>query len=353
MENFIFTSTDTECQITGIKDKTVTDIVVPDYVTDISQGAFSGCGLLERITIPFVGGSKTAKSAGKSTLFGYIFGTSKYDGATSKKQHYSAYSTSYVYYYIPTSLRHVTITSGVILYGAFYNCDNLTGVTFGKDVTSIGNRAFYACNGVTGITITDNVTNIGEEAFDSCYSLKSLIIPDNSVNIGFNAFSGCPIETITLPTTAISAFNGASFKTVIINGGTSIGNYAFANFQNLTSVFIPDSVTSIGIQAFVNCKSLVNITIPDSVETIGEKAFSGCKSLTSVVIGNGVTSIGKLAFYNCSALNSVIFKVTEGWYSTIDTDTSGTSVSSTELVDPSTAAEYLTHTYCDYYWKRG
>ena len=58
MQNFKFTNTSTTCTITGIKDKTVTSIVVPDYVTEISAGAFNGCSSLESMSIPFVGATK-------------------------------------------------------------------------------------------------------------------------------------------------------------------------------------------------------------------------------------------------------------------------------------------------------
>jgi hypothetical protein len=51
-------------------------------VTSIGSGAFSGCSGLTSITLPFVGGSATATTAGVSTLFGYIFGTGSYTGGT-------------------------------------------------------------------------------------------------------------------------------------------------------------------------------------------------------------------------------------------------------------------------------
>ena len=86
---------------------------------------------------------------------------------------------------------------------------------------------------------------------------------------------------------------------------TSIGWWAFANCQKMTSVTIPNSVTSIASSAFVWCKGLTSINIPSSVETIGSYAFSKCGGLTDITIPEGVKSIDRWAFYECDALTSV------------------------------------------------
>ena len=86
---------------------------------------------------------------------------------------------------------------------------------------------------------------------------------------------------------------------------TKIGDKAFRECVDLTSVTIPNSVTSIGYMAFHNCTRLYSVTIPNSVKNIGEEAFFGCIALTSVTIPNSVTSIGAFAFDCCRSLTSV------------------------------------------------
>ena len=301
LENLIFTSTETTCSVTGVKDKTVTEIIVPDYVTTISQGAFSGCSNLVNITIPFVGNSFKTSSDKYQYPFGYIFGTSSYSGAVATEQYYygsSISSTTNTTYYIPSTLKSVTITGGNILYGAFYRCTSLTSIIIPESVTAIRGAAFYNCTGLTSITIPNSVTSIGIGAFRYCESLASITIPDSVTSIGERAFYGCTsLVSITIPDSV-----------------TSIGNYAFYDCRSLTSITIPDGVTSIGTSAFYDCRSLTSITIPDGVTSIGNNAFYRCTSLVSITIPDSVTSIGNYAFYDCTSLTSINYNGTiEQW----------------------------------------
>ena len=63
---------------------------------------------------------------------------------------------------------------------------------------------------------------------------------------------------------------------------TGIGDYAFRDCNEMTSVTIADSVTEIGTGAFVNCSKLSRAAVPNSVRSIGNSAFDGCISLSSI-----------------------------------------------------------------------
>ena len=183
----------------------LTGIEIPDSVTTIGAGAFSGCSGLISMTIPFVGGSASATSASASTLFGYIFGRTSYEGGVSTTQNFAASNSDTTYsatYYIPSGLKTVTVTRGKILYGAFYNCSNLKNVVLPEDITTISTYAFYNCGGLTSITIPESVTSIGLHAFRNCSSLTNITIPSGVTSIGSATFFGCSsLTSIVIPDT--------------------------------------------------------------------------------------------------------------------------------------------------------
>ena len=64
-------------------------------------------------------------------------------------------------------------------------------------------------------------------------------------------------------------------------------------------------VTRIGDQAFYECRELTSVTIPEGVTAIGNQAFGHCYQLTSVIIPGSMATIGEAAFQNCNKLNSI------------------------------------------------
>ena len=281
----------------------IRSINIPDTVKYIYEGAFKGCLSLESITIPFVGAKAGVTSSDTYQYpFGYIFGSSYTGGGVWTTQYYyesSTSSTTSDTYYIPSSLKSVTVTGGNILYGAFYNCSGLTSITIPDSVTSIGDDAFYNCRGLTSITIPDSVTSIGDGAFYDCSGLTSIIVDEG--NTKYHSVGNCLIETATK-----TLILGCNTSVIPSDGSvTSIGEYAFRGCSGLTSITIPDSVTSIGKGAFYNCSGLTSVTIGNGVTSIGSFAFSNCSGLTSITIPDSVTSIGSSAFSRCSSLESI------------------------------------------------
>ena len=291
-------------------------ITIPNGVTNIGSYAFSGCSNLMSITIP-----DSVMSIGERA----------FNGCEGLRQ----------IYYNAVYIEDLSSNSNVF-WGAGSNSNGIT-VVFGDSVQSIPANLFNVsnssyCPNITSITIGNNVKNIGERAFMCCSGLKSVIIPDSVTSIETYAFYDC----------------SGLMSVTIGNGVENIGLGAFRDCGSLTSVTIPNSVTCIGYEAFRDCNKLESVIISDSVTSIDEFAFFGCSSLTSIAIPDGVTSIGLATFGDCKSLTSVMFENSNGWwYSLNETATSGTGISSSLLSNPSTAATYLTSTYCRFYWKRG
>ena len=260
------------------------NIDIPNKVTKLNDNTFSNCSSLKNVSI---GSGCTSIS---TTAFD---GTSSIDRITVSEDN-----------------KNYTVVDGVL-----YNKDMTTLVLYPKNrsgefavpdtVTTIANSAFDSSPNLTKVTIGKNVKTIGASAFGECKSLKTVIFEDSDTvqkTICDYAFYKCPVLTTV------------DFG----NAVKSIGNYAFYSCQSLNKLdFSKNSVKTIGDYAFTVCKSLESIEFPDSLESIGYGAFSAntngyrgsyvASSLKSVKFGRGLKSIADYAFYENRQLNTVKF----------------------------------------------
>lgn len=136
---------------------------------------------------------------------------------------------------------------------------------------------------------TYQVTAIGQLAFDQCINLTSIELPETLTAIGAGAFQGCSSLTSIRMGDAI----------------TQIGENAFYGCSNLTTLHFPDSLKTIVDGVCYNCTHLSTIVLPTHLQSIGSLCFNQCFALTQVEIPTMVTTIGDGAFQNCTSLSEV------------------------------------------------
>ena len=315
-------------------------VLVPVSITTIGADAFAGCYSIEEMVLPFAGASADATTASETTLFGYIFGKTIYDGSNALTQNYS--DSASVTYYIPKNLRAVTINGSRINDYTFYGCSQLTNITFGNEITHIGKFALSNCSGLKNITIPAGVTRLNSYVFSNCTGIKNIIIPDSVTEIASHALYGCTsLEEITIP------FVGGS-KDAMHYSGVFGWIFGYTTTQQRNSVdytgrySIEFNTSVIGSVSNTTCQytcrnarytgdlgdgyllqsywyyipsSIKQVTVTGGDITVA--AFYKCSNLETIVLGSNITKIDNYAFSNCTSLNSVYYEGTSDMWSTI------------------------------------
>ena len=197
---------------------------LPATVETMGFAMLEGCGALERLALPFVGGER---GKAETAYMGYLFGASDY---------------TFTGGYLPVSLISVELHPGCgdIPANAFFECAVLRSVVIPEGVTAIGLRAFYGCEKLAEVILPDSVASLGDDAFHGCIRLAS--------------------------------FSGGK-------GLNALGIQAFMNCVSLKTVTLPDSVTHLPNACFAGCLSLTTVTA-EGVTTQGKQVFRGCERLT-------------------------------------------------------------------------
>lgn len=294
----------------------LTEVVIKDGVTEIGNQTFQGCTGLTNVTIPdsvqkigawafyLCGGLKNVDIPANVEI-----GNSSFRQSGLEQVTVSGGSVGQYAFHRNVSLKKIDINCETIGDEAFSGCDSLTDITLRNSVKTLGDKVFYTCKNLENVEIPSTVTDIGEKTFYSCPKLKEAVIRAGTVKK--DTLYNCPAlttliisdnATLDASFTAANTYAKEALETVRIGKG-EIGDSAFSNCTNLTTVELGDGVTKIGTNAFIRCTQISSITIGSRVSSIGKNAFNGCTALTNANIGSG--AIGANAFQDCSRLANV------------------------------------------------
>ena len=205
-----------------VDNQELTELVVPEDITEIKAYAFSKYYHLTSVTI----------GAGVTSIGGYSFygcsslssvtmgtgvvsiGAYAFNGCSSVESVYikdlsawckiafqGQYSTPFNY--------------GVKLY---LNSEELTELVIPEDITEIKAYAFYYCASIKKVTIGKNVTSIGTKSFGMCHSLTQVYCyattpPAIETSSNFTSFTGeANSRTLYVPKGCIEAYQASDWK---------------------------------------------------------------------------------------------------------------------------------------------
>ena len=297
----------------------LTDLVIPEEVTTISDNAFAYYGWLESVTL-----NENLTEIGEEA-----FRDGNIKSITFPCKDLTIGSGAF---FRCDLLEEITFTGEKVVFeeSVFANCGSLKNVEWNTvSITEIPAYAFYECSALETFVVPASVEGIGQNAFEGCYRISEVYNFSNlEIVVGSLSYGGvaryagvvhAADEDNTRIVTdgdykfVVSDESATLFKYTgaggVLNlpersGGYDIRENTFYDNDSITAVNIPKCVTAIGDYAFYSCDSLQLVSGCAVVKTVGSSAFKWCSNLQSVALG-GIEEIGDGAFSNCIALTSL------------------------------------------------
>ena len=271
----------------------ITAVTLPENFESVGAYAFSNMSSLQKVVLP-----STIQSIGDGAFFSnqnltlveshitepFDISESVFAGSYTRDytNHVDIYNPSFSKLYVPTGTKPKYVAAkGWNMFAAIDEGElkeDFDGVlkysySTGSDEAIVIQDDSY--KQLTEVTIPSTatfggksykVTAVGNNAFKECYDLTSLTLPDGLVSIGNYSFQKVAIKEITFPKTL-----------------KSIGEGAFENCRKITVVTLPDKLESVGRYAFRYMSNLQKVELPSAIQSIGDGAFLYNQNLISVV----------------------------------------------------------------------
>lgn len=164
--------------------------VLPEGIQIIGNGAFQGCQSMTEIKLP-------------STLTGIAINGFYNSGLTEVEVPEGVTQMGVRVFAMCANLKKAVLPNSIkeISQSTFASCPSLTEVTFGKDVTAFMPQVFQDCTGLKTIKLPAKLATIGKQCFYNCAALEEIVIPDSVNKIDAKCFTGCEAlkNVISLP----------------------------------------------------------------------------------------------------------------------------------------------------------
>lgn len=186
-----------------------------------------------------------------------------------------------------SSINSLKIPDGVIevKINAFGNCRNLEFVELPEGLNAIYDLVFCNCSNLKEITLPSSLEILGGNVFSGCTKLESIVLPPKIKTIEEGLFCGCNSlksiafsETITEIKFWAFLYCNSLSEFELPRSLQIVGKDVFSDCYSLPQLALPNEIKSIDNRGFYDSTMWRTINIPETLEALGEAAFP-CQKL--------------------------------------------------------------------------